>query len=185
LDKKVKPFKMKSAKRFGGSATVGVLFALGIQAYGVEYDFNYTGGDIVASGDFDVTGGTITDGKVMSLTVGGINEIPKLGDQLSFVTVPSLSATYVFTGGTDIFAMDNAFPIDGYGILFATTLTGQDANWGLNIWNNGAFGVLPDNIWDDTSGTLTVTAAPDGGLTAGLLGAALIGLGVLRRKLVH
>jgi hypothetical protein len=43
-------------------------------------------------------------------------------------------------------------------------------------------GTLDDNH-DDWVGYIQVSAVPDGGVTAGLLGAALLGLGIVRRRL--
>jgi hypothetical protein len=163
---------------------------LAAQAGAATYDFSYTGGDIVASGSFSETGGSITVGSVSSITVQGTVQ----GVSLSFVPNTDLSRDIRFTGGTDIFAFDSAFPIDGYGPLFTTPLSpdGAHADWGFSFWSNGgsdyaAFAVLPSNIWDGSSmdggGSLTVTPAPDGGMTLKMLGMAVAGLGLLRRKL--
>jgi hypothetical protein len=55
-------------------------------------------------------------------------------------------------------------------------------------WSGGAGYIYDNPSWSlgplDPSGTWTAVPAPDGGLTAGLLGSALIGLATLRRKLV-
>jgi len=95
-----------------------------------------------------------------------------IGQDWGLLTVGALTAPY----GALVGEIDN-----GPFFLVGTSYTGTAATsgtLGLMYWDSN----YPDNSGSITA-NVTVGSVPDGGLTAGLLGGALIGLGALRRKL--
>jgi hypothetical protein len=86
---------------------------------------------------------------------------------------------------------DSAFPIDANGPAFTSPASspGGTATWGFNFWDNGGgnfgwIGVVPDNIYDfgNGGGSLTLQSVPDGGVTVAMLGFAMAGVTLIRRK---
>jgi hypothetical protein len=167
---------------------VGLLLGFGVQAYGITYDFTFTGGGVVASGWFDAPtlGGVVTDGEV-DVTGAALN------GTFGWVQGPTVRAV----DGTDII-FDNVFSpaadpaLDGKGLGFANGYMSPGHYDGVvNIWGNSpgnyslfeaGGSVRAYNEYD--GGTLRVTerAIPDGGITAAMLGMSMLGLGLVRRQ---
>jgi hypothetical protein len=76
--------------------------------------------------------------------------------------------------------------LDGDGLAWAS-LVNTANNPGFNLWGNGPGSYTlfdaSDTEYYGANGAATLTAVPDGGMTFGLLGGALVGLQALRRKL--
>lgn len=129
---------------------------------------------------------------------GGANDFLKF----QFKTIAG-STQPILVNGVDPDGAGNAYVKNG-GVLAAhsffvsfcidtTLLPSQQKSLGCNFSGNATTGDVawlalddsgagPNNDHDDWVGYVKVTAVPDGGLAAGLLGAALLGLGVLRQR---
>lgn len=151
----------------------------------IDYDLSFSGGGVSASGIIDVDDGTATGG---SFYIDGIANIsptteftllPGSGTYINNVS-PTINLTYdnIVTAGASPFLDDNGLVFTGVNSL------GQDS--GFELWyDNGTYifsGNPPYTYGID--GTATLTTVPDGGMTVGLLSSALVGLQVLRRKLL-
>jgi hypothetical protein len=156
----------------------------------VDYDITFTGGGVSASGVVDVGAG--------GLVVGGYLDVSSGPNQGSFNFQPVLDYENVNGDNTGndnlVFLGTPADFLDIGGLSFGNYFQGY------GLWDNGG-GVY--ELWGydyyppftehggadsgygvpDVLGTATLAAAPDGGMTFGLLGGALLGLKALRRKL--
>jgi hypothetical protein len=159
-------------------AVFGILMSLGAAAYANTISFTYTG-STSASGSIDLT---YVSGNQYHITGGSATVTGYSG---TFTLMPG--GTLNFNSPSGYFFADNLYlnpgnpHFDGAGPLF---LNGSEE---LNIFGNSA-----DNyslyVWTpalgyatiDTGGTLTV---PDGGMTVGLLGLAMVGGVFMTRKL--
>jgi hypothetical protein len=170
-------------------AMVAGALGLAAQAKAVEYSITFSGtwgvAAINANGTVDVGAGGLADGGSLNVTTGPNQGSFNFQPVLSFENyngdnTGNDNLVYVnnLTDFLDIGGLSFGNRYAGYGLW--DNGSGQYELWGYNYPSppNTGYGV-PDAI-----GTATLTAVvPDGGLTAGLLGGALLGLGALRRKL--
>jgi len=146
---------------------------------------------LVTSGSLQLSGGPYT------FFDGSLVQNPNANGSLFTAVV--YGGTH-FDGVDDIIVQSgsSAFVLSDNGIVFndSSYSTGGGNGLAIALWANGpgpgndgaVFNGFNDTpYWDAFNDGLTVTVSelpvPDGGLTAGLLGGALIGLGALRRKL--
>jgi hypothetical protein len=176
------------------SAIIAVALVGAIQAYAVEYTLNFSGGGSVASGEIDIVGG---------LAISGILNVTAGANQGTFnlLTGGPSEQTFRTGDGTDL-NYDNVVNLvgisflDGDGLAFANGPAKTAGTIGFNIWGNGdgTYTLFGDPPWGApyTSGSATLVlsrgtsvSAPDGGSTMLLLGSALTGLTLIRRKFRH
>ncbi len=165
----------------------------GLSAKAATYDVDFTGTDGYGAITADMVL-TVVGGQVVSGT-GTINQAKWGTASMSFLSSPSLSTTYEFNGGTELFGDDNAFPISGNGIVFNVGTAAKPGSQyqtggGFGIWSTGgntyqAF--LADSVngstplWEYANGKATVSAVPLPGALS-LFGSALVGIGALARR---
>jgi hypothetical protein len=105
----------------------------------------------------------------------GVNGNPPTIGQLWNVTVGSTLYYFTVSSQTQDLTSANGIHLTGIGTLSDGTPAHDTAGtWQLGFGNDGA-----SFTWQST----TASALPDGGLTVMLLGAALSGLALIRRKL--
>ena len=126
----------------------------------------------VATGDLTGAGAPIT----YATPIGVNGNAPSLiGLQLWSATKGLITYSLLVTGETQSFTSGTQVNLTGTGTL----RDGNAADNTAGTWQIG-FGVSGESFtWQSTS----ATSVPDGGTTAMLLGAALSGLALLRRKL--
>ena len=184
---------MKNMQSLGAVATC-VLLALSTSAVSaISFDISFVGGGATAKGvltaDPMLGGGyLVSDG---SLTVTA--DSPSSPSAVSITPYLLVPGANTGAGVGELgFQYDNVisagYTLDSYGLLFSGN------GWLINLYT-----YVPETYYElDNSysefwyGTTTISpaaapsggsAVPDGGLTVGLLGGALLGLGALRRKL--
>jgi len=192
-----------------GLVAAGALLALATSSAGAtEYTFTYTQvgetylyGSPASATTTDATGTLIVEGNAVT---SGTLVVTGYGAG-TYTLIPS-------SGSDSLIQYDNVWPIDTTaGLAWSKSGSAYDPNEELNIWSTGPGngpgeygqpggyyalwggpGTINNQSFNvETYGTFSyadpgpLTApAPDGGLTAGLLGGALLGLGALRRKFV-
>ncbi len=154
---------------------VAALF-VAAQARADLYDLTFTeqgAGPTVATGQIDIVGGVALSGSLDVTGGSGLGSYllqPGSGTDGSFIW-----DNLVAVGSTPF--LDNA------GLLFmggGVELNMYTDSNGYNLWGNvGGVNWNPVAIGD-----ATLTSVPDGGLTVALLGGALAGLALLRRRFV-
>jgi hypothetical protein len=170
-------------------AMVAGALGLAAQAKAVEYSITFSGSVFSANGQIDVSGG-VADSGYLTVAGGpdsGTYSLVALGSPLingdvtpSYSTLRAPSGDQIFDDV--VYVGSNPF-LTGNGLEFANSDL-----IGFNLWGNGpgyySLFASSRNVYVIDGGNATLTAVvPDGGLTAGLLGGALLGLGALRRKL--
>lgn len=110
---------------------------------------------------------------------------PTFGQPLWVITVGSHVYSFVSTTDTTILKTADINTIVGTGTV-TDSLDHDTAAGTYNLsFNVSHAGDLATFTWNGTSGSTTPpTTVPDGGTTVMLLGSALAGLGLIRRKLV-
>jgi hypothetical protein len=129
--------------------------------------------DIMSTtGDFVGAGAPVT----FASPIGVNGNAPSLiGSSLWTVNVAGVTYKLTVSTETQPFASSTQLNLEGTGVM---TRNGLDAT--LGTWQLG-FGVSGQSFtWQSTS----ASALPDGGMTVSLLGLALGGLGLVRRKFV-
>src|ERR1035437_4260804 len=155
---------------------------MAVQVYAIPYNITFDGGGSSAVGQIDVVGGLAISG-YLNVTTG-----PAQGTYSLYTWSGGGVSSVRVGGGTDLI-VDNvvnvgAIPFfDVYGLAFVNQPEGIDfsLNYG-NVYNLAGFGPVGYAV-PNATGTATLTAVPDGGMTVALLGSALMSLGGLRRKL--
>jgi hypothetical protein len=181
---KTKEFSGKKNKQMKKILSLQTLAACALLAVSTSvrantYDFTFTefgGGPVDATGVIDVTAGVATGGSITVVGSGSINDgIYNLEPGTWFA-----SPLVAFNADNSVF-VGSATVLDSYGLLFG------NASTEINLWGNS-----PNNYslygWNVATGYVpavngTLNGVPDGGMTFGLLGGALVGLQALRRKL--
>jgi hypothetical protein len=171
-------------------AITALLIGIGaVPALAQNYDFTYAGsGGDVYKGTLVTSG--LPQGGGYNITGGGLTI---LLDNFTLVTNPTpfAPAPFLGTGIYDDLLFPNGGPanlLDANGPLF---LSGGSGEY-VEIYQAGV-SATTYGFWEgtsgnsvsinDTSGSFTITAVPDGGTTLTLLGLAIAGLACLRRKL--
>ena len=174
---------------------LGIAFAANA-ASSASYEVDFSGSDargaVTAQMFLNVVGGQVISG-TGSITTGVQGSEGWGTAGMTFLSSPTLSTTYRFSGGTDLFQDDNAFPIDGNGIVFNVGTPVQDGfrqtGGGFAIWSVGGDNyqaglfdfVNGGHEYEVIGGSATVSAVP---LPAALplFGAAVVGLGWYGRR---
>jgi len=174
------------------------LLALVATAQAEDYSLTYnasTSDGTTATGQLDIVGGQALSG-TLDVTAG-----PDAGNYI--LVAPGSGADGSFSYDNLVDPSNPAF-LDSVAGLVWTVSGAQDGSAEMNMWYNaadisyygsaiqpgGSFSLwgAPPNWNVESYGTATLTAnsdpVPDGGLTVALLSGALVGLQVLRRKLL-
>jgi hypothetical protein len=183
-----------------GLAAFGFV-ALSATAWATEYKLTYdatTPDGTIATGKLDVVAGVAVGG-YLDITAG-----PEVGDY-KLVTTPESGSDNNFIWDNAVFPHSTAFVDSSAGLLWSLSGTPDNvtgASYEINMWWDGdssptysLWGAAPGGEdWNlESDGTASLTRfgghghggeCPDGGLTVALLGGALVGLQVLRRKLM-
>ena len=168
-----------------GLVAAGALLALSTSAVrAITFDISFVDDGTAAAGvltaDPMAGGGYLVSGGSLTVTADSPSS-PSAVSTTPYLLVPGADTTSPGVGPLG-FTYDNVisagYTLDNNGLLFSGN------GWLINLYSG------PDTFFDaDYSfsyfayGTITISPVPDGGLTAGLLGGALLGLGALRRKL--
>ena len=148
---------------------------LNASSYGIQLGFFKPGG----TGDLSTLG---------SLVIGPLTFTPTSpsGFVINDPVFGKFTSTSIVFGGEDTTPGNQSITYNVYGIYDSGLFDGYaDANVAAKLTESWTQTGGPGSAVS-TSGTFAFpaypTSAPDGGLTAGLLGGALMGLGALRRK---
>ena len=127
-----------------------------------------------AYGDFGPAGTVILNAFITSIGVNGNLGANVPGNQLWSITQGGTTYTFTLTTEAQVFALPNLLNMQG-GALVSDGIAADNTP---GVWTL-SFGASGDSFtWNNTSAT-----APDGGVTAILLGGGMWMLGFLRRKL--
>jgi len=150
-----------------------------------------TPNDIITLTSFQIGGipsGSFVGGMVTaftpSITLNGPGGAPTFTQPLWTITVGSHVYTFTSTADQTLLSTANINTIIGTGIVH-DSLDGDTANGTYNLsFNVTQAGGAATFTFNGTSGSTAIPrTVPDGGTTVVLLGSALAGLGLIRRKL--
>jgi len=131
----------------------------------------------IASSTGDLTGAGAPFSFASSIGVNG-NAPSLVGHTLWTATVGAITYSFTVSTESQIFTSPSQLNLLGVGVMHDGTPADDTAGeWQLGFGRSGA-----SFTWQSTSAA-TPTTVPDGGTTVVLLGAALSGLGLVRRKL--
>ncbi len=174
-----------------------------MSAWATPYNIAFNGGGWSAVGQVDVTSGLATGG-YLDVTYGLVTVDYDYLAPVNPSTPPNLGVVVSNNNGDNLPLVDNlvdvhaTYFVDEYGLLFLTApdIGGHSSGAGIylsadqsngNVPNLNGYGNSPGFGWGNPNvdGTATVIMLPDGGSTAMLLSAGMLGLVILSRKTVY
>ena len=163
-------------------AVVGLLFSLNLKVGAVPVNFDFSGGDITATGELSM----IANGDGSYTATSGHIDISGGAYPGDYNLVFNPNGTSMATSPLGFFPFDNQFfpahaesLLDVCGLLFNNPTGDFEVNlWGIGDSTYYIMGASPAGFPD--WGTDADVTTPDGGLTAAMLGMGLLGLGWMR-----
>jgi hypothetical protein len=185
---------MKNTFKLLVATAMAVGLAATVQAVPISGSIGFTGafsqtggtiGDLATATSFSITSASINSalGDLAGATLNsfaspiGVNGNPPVIGQLWSVDVGGTTYTFNVTSETQTLTSTTQINLAGNGTMSNGINDDTAGTWQLGFGVSGQ-GAIASFTWQSTS----ATNVPDGGMTVMLLGAALSGLGLIRKK---